>query len=236
MTTFTISMAFLMGLTGSLHCAGMCGPIIWVMPFQVLNGFSKWLGIALNHIGHITTYAIMGVTLYSFKSLFQPQWQQYISIGLGAVLLLLGLMSFFPTHRWSINLPWSGFVRKYLGKFMSNPNLGSLFATGVLNGLLPCGLVYMALSASLAASTPQNAAVLMYAFGAGTVPMLVALTVLKNKAAFMQRLQFRKLVPAFMLVFGCLFVLRGMNLGIPYLSPKVTMEQNEVKADCCHKE
>lgn len=235
MNTFTLSMAFLMGLTGSLHCAGMCGPIIWVMPFQVLSGFKKWLGILLYHTGRVSTYALMGVVLFSFKSSFRPEWQQYISILLGGVLLIVGLLSFIPSSKFSIQLPWTGFVQKHLGKFMGNPNVGTLFITGVLNGLLPCGLVYMALSASMIAPTAINAIGLMYAFGLGTMPMLIALTVIKNKATFLSMNNFRKFVPIFMLLFGCLFVLRGMNLGIPYVSPKVVIEQQEIKAECCHK-
>src|SRR5690606_36986572 len=107
--------------------------------------------------------------------------------------------------------------------------------SGVLNGLLPCGLVYMALSASTVAATPLQTVMLMYAFGLGTVPMLVTLTVLRNKASFVRNLSARKLVPVAMFVFGALFMVRGMNLGIPYLSPKITVEKNEVKASCCHK-
>lgn len=224
-----------MGLTGSLHCAGMCGPIIWVMPFQVLSGWKKWLGIALYHIGRITVYALMAAILFSFKSLFQPQVQQYVSIILGAVLLLVGLASFFPTKFNVVNVPWTGFVRKKLGHFMGHPSLSSLLATGMLNGLLPCGLVYMALSATMAADTVGNAMVLMYAFGIGTAPMLVALTVLKDRTKLMHQMQFRRFVPVVMLLFGSLFILRGLNLGIPYLSPKVEMQQTAIKAECCHK-
>src|SRR5690606_17654537 len=97
MATFSITMAYLMGLTGSLHCAGMCGPIIWVMPFRVLSGFSKWLGIFLYHVGRISVYAAMGAILHSFKSVFRPEWQQYISIVLGGTLLVAGILSFFSS-------------------------------------------------------------------------------------------------------------------------------------------
>lgn len=235
MNTLGITMGFLMGLTGSLHCAGMCGPIIWVMPFQQLSGWRKWLGIGLYHIGRITVYALMGVLLFSFKSLFEPQVQQYISIILGGVLLIVGILSFFPS-RFTVKMPWTGFVQNNLSRFMAQPTIGTLFITGMLNGLLPCGLVYMALSASVVASTPLNAAILMYAFGIGTAPMLIALTIIKDRTKVLRANHFRKFVPVVMLFFGSLFVLRGMNLGIPYLSPKITMEQNEVKAECCHKE
>lgn len=224
-----------MGLTGSLHCAGMCGPIIWVMPFQQLNGFKKWLSIGLYHLGRITVYALLGVILFSFKSLFNPQVQQYVSIVLGGILLVAGIMSFFP-GRFTVKLPWTTFVQRNLSRFMAKPKVYTLFITGMLNGMLPCGLVYMALSASVVAPTALNAAILMYAFGVGTVPMMVALTVLKDRTKLMQASHFRKFVPVVMLFFGSLFVLRGMNLGIPYVSPKITVEQNEVKAECCHKE
>ncbi len=234
MNTFTVTMALLMGLTGSLHCAGMCGPIIWVMPFHALSGFKKWLGVGLYHLGRITVYAAMASVLYSFKSLFQPQWQQYISIGMGLLLIIAGLISFFPSSKFSIKLPWTGFVRKHLGTFMGSPKVGTLLITGMLNGLLPCGLVYMALSATMVAPDMGHAVVLMYAFGIGTVPMMVALTVIKDRTKFIKLGDIRKFVPVVMIAFGCLFMLRGMNLGIPYISPKVTVEQNAVKAKCCH--
>ncbi|OSZ82408.1 hypothetical protein CAP35_03810 [Chitinophagaceae bacterium IBVUCB1] len=235
MSTLTLSMALLMGLTGSLHCAGMCGPIVWVMPFGMMSGFKKWLGIALYHIARVSVYAGMAIVLHSFRHLFQPQWQQYVSIALGVILLLVGFVSFIPSNSIKLSLPWAGFVKKQLGRFIGNPSLFSLTMAGLLNGLLPCGLEYMALSSTVTAPSATQAAILMYAFGAGTVPMMVGITLLKNKAGFLRFGHVRKLVPAMMFVFGALFVMRGMNLGIPYLSPKVTVEHNEVKASCCHK-
>lgn len=177
----------------------------------------------------------MGVILHSFKSFFKPEWQQYVSIILGSMLLIAGILSFFPLARFKVKLPWTGFVQKNLGTFMANPTPAALFVTGMLNGLLPCGLVYMALSATIIAPTVTNAVALMYAFGLGTTPMLIALTVIKDKTRLSGMGHIRKFVPVVMLFFGSLFVIRGMNLGIPYLSPKVAVEQNEIKSDCCHK-
>ncbi|MGN6567174.1 MAG: sulfite exporter TauE/SafE family protein [Flavipsychrobacter sp.] len=235
MNTLTLTMALLMGFTGSLHCAGMCGPIIWVMPFQLFKGFKKVLGLLLYHTGRISTYALLAVILHSFRSLFQPQVQQYISIILGVMLLLIGLAYFIPASKVNIALPWTEFVKKQIGKFMGKPAVFPLFITGILNGLLPCGLVYMALSASVTAPTISQAVVTMYAFGIGTLPMLISLTLLKNKARFLHFQLAKKLVPVVMFALGSLFVLRGMNLGIPYLSPKVKATAQGVKASCCHK-
>jgi Uncharacterized conserved protein len=226
--------AALMGLTGSLHCAGMCGPIMLVMPFRILQGYKKWLGLFLYHAGRISIYALMGWILYSFKSFFNPHWQQYISIGFGVLLLFIGLIS-FTGNAGAMRLPWAKWVQHNLAKLMAAPGLHILFATGVLNGLLPCGLVYMALSLSVTATTASQAIASMYTFGIGTIPMLLAITLLGSRIPLSAQLKVRKLVPIALLAFACLFMVRGMNLGIPYLSPQIKAESGQVKASCCHK-
>ena len=187
-------MALLMGLTGSLHCAGMCGPIALIMPFQALTGFKRWLGIFLYHFGRVSVYAILGLVLFSFKSLFTPQLQQYISIALGTVLLVAGLLSFLSLSGLRLASPLSGFVTRQLGRFAGNPSLPALLLTGVLNGMLPCGLVYMALTVSVTADTAIDSMLLMYAFGFGTMPALVLLAVLKTRLRFLTGFRFRRLV------------------------------------------
>jgi sulfite exporter TauE/SafE len=229
-------MALLMGLASSLHCAGMCGPIIWVMPFQAMKGARRLAGIGLYHLGRISIYALLGLVLFSFQSFFQPQVQQYISIMLGAGLLIAGIFTFFPGKKLQFSLPWGQWVQRMLGRFMSRPGLGALLMTGALNGLLPCGMVYMALSAAVTANSAPMAASLMLAFGAGTMPMLIALTLLRQKAAWLRIDSMRRLAPVLMFAFGCLFMLRGMNLGIPYISPKVQVAQHTITSSCCHKE
>ncbi len=223
-----------MGFTGSLHCAGMCGPIIWIMPFQVFAGVRKALAILLYHAGRISVYATLAIVLHSFRALFDPKVQQYISISLGGLLLLAGIISFMPNHLLKLNLPWGSYVKKQLGNVIGQPGLGSIALAGILNGMLPCGLVYMALSASVTLPSAAQAAGMIYIFGVGTLPMLVGITMLKHKASFLRGANLRRLVPVTVFFFGCLFVLRGMNLGIPYLSPKVTVSQAGVHS-CCHK-
>ncbi len=235
MGTAAILMAFLMGFTGSLHCAGMCGPIIWIMPFQVFSGLQKMLAIALYHIGRISVYALMAVVLHSFKELFDPRVQQYVSVFSGVLLLIAGIITFVPGHSVKFKLPWSEPVKKMLGKVIGNPGLGAIAAAGILNGLLPCGLVYMALSATMAMPNASGAAMLMYVFGAGTMPMLVGITLLKSRMNFVKGVNIKRFAPVIVFSFGLLFVLRGLNLGIPYLSPKVEMTAKEVKSSCCHK-
>ena len=235
MNTLTWTMALLMGFTGSLHCAGMCGPIVWIMPFQAYTGLRKIIALGLYHFGRISVYALLAVVLHSFRSLFDPKVQQYISVILGSLLLVTGILSFIPNHLARINLPWAEQVKKMLGGIIGKPGLSTLLFAGILNGLLPCGLVYMALSASLSANTALQGASLMYFFGAGTLPMLISISLLKRKIAFLHSGHIRKLVPAVVFCFGCLFILRGMNLDIPYLSPKVVVTQHEIHSCCSHK-
>lgn len=230
----TISFGLLMGLTGSLHCAGMCGPIMWIMPFGKFNGLKRALAMAAYHAGRISVYAGLAVILYSFRSLFNPRIQQYFSVAVGSLLLIAGILSFIPSSKLHINLPWAEKVKKGLGMVAGKPGMGSMLLSGMLNGLLPCGLVYMALSASINAATPLQAVTFIYAFGLGTIPMLASISLLRTRVSFVRMQHIRRLVPITVFAFGLLFVLRGLNLGIPYLSPKVTVTKHEIRS-CCHK-
>lgn len=167
--------------------------------------------------------------------MFEPKVQQVISLVLGGLLLVVGVISFIPNSRLKLIMPWTSFVKTNLGRFIGSPSPGKLFVVGVLNGLLPCGLVYMALSAAVTSSSLSTAILGMYAFGLGTMPMLIGITVLGGKFSLQQFVQVRKLVPVMMLFFGVLFMLRGMDLGIPYLSPKVEVVKQGVKSSCCQK-
>ena len=235
MNSLTLSIAILMGFTGSLHCAAMCGPIIWVMPFERYAGIKKGFALSLYHFGRISVYAAMALLLHSFAGFFQPVVQQYISITLGVSLLLLGIFSFLPGTLFKFRLPWDSFIKNKLGSTIGAPGLAPIFLAGTLNGLLPCGLVYMALSATVTLSTAAQAAAFMYVFGLGTMPMLVAITVLKGKVSVVRLHSVRRFVPVVVFAFGCLLVLRGMNLGIPYLSPKVVVIHHAIHSACCHK-
>jgi len=232
MQSFGIVMALTMGFAGSLHCVGMCGPIVWLMPFRMMSGLRKWLALFSYHLGRISIYALMGVSLFGFRNAFDPQVQQYISILAGSMLLAAGLLSFMPKAR--LRLPWGGWVQRHLGKFMTDPSPGSLLVAGMLNGLLPCGLVYMALAGAVAAPSPWQAAALMYAFGLGTMPALVTMTLAGQKLGFARLARTRRVLPLIMFGMGALFLLRGMNLGIPYLSPHIDPVQHTV-APCCHQ-
>ncbi|MCA9002730.1 MAG: sulfite exporter TauE/SafE family protein, partial [Planctomycetes bacterium] len=103
---------------------------------------------------------------------------------------------------------------------------------GLLNGLLPCGLVYVALAGAMAAGSASQGAVYMGLFGLGTVPMLLAIALGGPcLLRLVPRRQLRLAVPAAALLVGALFLVRGLDLGIPGLSPK--FEESTQTLSCC---
>jgi sulfite exporter TauE/SafE len=204
------------------------------MPFQQYRGAMRGLGIALYHMGRISVYAMLGVALHLFRGLFHPQWQQYFSVTAGILLLAVGIVYFLPQLGLKLRLPWTDAVVAGLGKAMQGRHPLWLIITGGLNGLLPCGMVYMAMAVAVSVPHTWQAAMVMYAFGVGTLPMMIGLTLIKGRISINLSV-FRKWTPMLLLVFGALFVLRGANLGIPLLSPKAVIEHSGTKLDCCHR-
>lgn len=236
MNEYFIGAALLMGLAGSLHCVGMCGPLISMMPY---NRSSRWRFIvtkSLNHLGRLTTYTLLGALFGLMgKALVAAGFQQWLSIVSGALILL---MVFWP-KRWSAQSPknfifrFTSWIKVKFSTLLKDRSPRTLFMLGVLNGLLPCGLLYMALAASISTGSAGKAALFMFLFGLGTMPALVLVGIfahtLKQKYSF----SFIKISRVLLVMTALLLIVRGSNLGIPYLSPKVNVEK--VEMECCHR-
>ncbi|MEO1051895.1 MAG: sulfite exporter TauE/SafE family protein [Bacteroidota bacterium] len=214
--------AFIMGLLGSLHCAGMCGPIA-----MIVSGKSRWsfLGNRLIYnAGRIVTYASLGALIGLVgEGIALAGWQQGMSILVGSLIIIGVILSIKNKHIPSF-VPIQkmvGKTKQMLGVFIKKRTLFSSFMIGLLNGFLPCGLTYMALFASLATASILNSTYFMMAFGLGTVPMLLVMAFGGGAIVKRFNLNVAKIVPVFILVMGIMLVLRGMNLGIPYLSPEL---------------
>lgn len=225
--------AFLTGLFGSFHCAGMCGPIAFALPSKNLSGLGFYLSRLLYNFGRILMYSLLGLLLGLFGSgLKMAGIQQSLSIAAAififawAVFQLVGWRS--PTLQ---PLKWLG--KGWFSKLMGSTHPLSLFLIGLLNGLLPCGFVYLAL---VGASVTQNAfdgALFMACFGVGTFPMMFGVSVIGQFLSQSVRSRLNALSPYFAIIIAVLFLLRGLNLGIPYVSPKINVEQ--IQADSlCH--
>lgn len=221
---------FLIGLLGSVHCLGMCGPIALAMHTQ--SGYKS----VIYNVGRVISYTSIGVVLGvvgSGASLFGMQ--QYLSIIAGIVVLMI---TFSPKlQSLSIVIPWQKNIlnplRKVLSSTRSKKSMVYYLTAGILNGLLPCGLVYMAVSASIVAGSIYDSMTTMIGFGLGTWPMMLGIgwgsLFMKNKI----RSQFKYVIPVFSVLMGGILILRGMGMDIQYLSPLLTFVNFDPEITVC---
>ena len=229
--------AFTMGLLGSFHCVGMCGPLALSMPLKDDSVWSKFSGGLLYNAGRIVTYSLFGLLFGVIgKSVALFGFQQWLSIILGVLIIFIIILpkrlSSFNNNNFVLN--YFGKLRSSLGKLFSQKNYSSLFSIGLLNGLLPCGLVYMAAAGAVATGDIVNSISFMAFFGLGTLPMMWSIAFFGNYVGIGLRQKIRKAYPYMLMLMACLLILRGMGLGIPYVSPKVDMEKKVVHS-CCSK-
>ncbi len=244
--------ALLLGLMGSFHCAGMCGPIALALPLHGNTVPQKIFGAALYNSGRTITYGIMGATFGLLGQGMQMLgFQQKISVIMGVIMIVSVLFPALFKNQYRLDKSTFSFVgklKKQIGGLFSVRSFQSLFFIGILNGLLPCGLVYMAIAGAIGTGNAIEGTLYMILFGLGTIPMMLTLSLAGNFMNHTVRKKINKLIPVLVVVVGLLFVLRGLSLGIPFLSPEKqkieqkfekSLEQNsteilhESKGDCC---
>ena len=224
--------AFLLGFAGSAHCAGMCGPLALALPRSGNGSSSFFAGRLLYNFGRIITYALMG-GLFGLlgQGVALAGIQRWVSLTIGAGILIFLLVS----PRFANAVPVAGgvnWLKRALGNLLQRRASPAMFGIGLLNGLLPCGLVYVACAAAVATGDLLSGMRYMIAFGLGTFPMMLALSLLGTKLRFAFRFKVQRLIPVSLAIVGLLLMLRGMALGIPYVSPKLPAQP--AAASCCH--
>ncbi len=219
---------FLFGLLGSFHCVGMCGAIALALPGGVDKTTSPLRyagGRLLYNLGRVTTYAMLGAGAGLVgQGLRLAGVQQSLSIASGVLILLLVAVPERYTGRLAGTLGLDrplAWVKNTLGRLFQQPTLSALYTTGVLNGLLPCGLVYLALAGALSAPGVAGAALYMACFGLGTLPLMFGLSLSGRLVPLLWRTRMRQAVPYAASVLAVVFIVRGLGLGIPYLSPQL---------------
>ena len=215
--------AFVLGIMGSFHCAGMCGPIAIALPLHGNSVGGKIFGGALYNLGRTITYGLMGALFGLLgQGVALLGFQQKISIIMGGLMIISVLFPALFRNQYSMNKSWFSMVGKLkssIGRMFSIRSFPSLFFIGMLNGLLPCGLVYMAIAGAIGTGNVGMGALYMILFGLGTIPMLLSISLAGNLLSNTVRKRINKLIPVMVLVVGIFFILRGLSLGIPYLSP-----------------
>jgi sulfite exporter TauE/SafE len=225
--------AFILGVASSFHCIGMCGPIAMALPLNRRTKGTQLIGLLWNNLGRIVTYAIIGLVIGSIGfSLQLYHFLQGLSIVVGALMIVVA---------WRKQLLrkiefQAGFLQKWIvgnmGKLLASNSPFKLFLLGNLNGLLPCGMIFIAISTALLAENAVGSAAVMASFGLGTLPGMLLVGFFSQQISGPFRTNMSRAFPYIMTAVGALVMLRGANLGIPYLSPKIaaTMTTNSVKA------
>ncbi|MBL1221349.1 sulfite exporter TauE/SafE family protein [Chryseobacterium sp. L7] len=231
--------AIALGFASGFHCIGMCGPIALSMGLTKKQATNFYLQNLTYQFGRIATYSLLGAILGIIGEGFEMAgFQQYLTIIAGILLIIMALFS-FGGKDFASKIPFlSKFlysVKLNLGKLLQKADYRSRFTTGLLNGFLPCGMVYMALTASLAAGGVWQGASYMALFGLGTLPFMFAVVLAGNLMNQAFRVKVLKAVPVIMIILGGLFILRGLELGIPYVSPRaeaMTISKDHNGASC----
>lgn len=224
--------AFILGLVGSVHCAGMCGPLVLAVPPVGGPRRTEVSGRVIYHAGRLVSYVLLGIVFGMMgQALALGGIQRWVSIGAGLAILL----GFFTSVRLAGSRPVYGVVRRMtslFGTLLRQRTFLSRFILGVINGFLPCGLVYVACAGAVATGDLVGSVGVMLVFGLGTWPMMLGLNLAGRRITRLAGPAWRRLVPAFQILVALLLVTRGLSLGIPYISP----DMDEGGCPSCHSE
>lgn len=210
--------AFIIGLFGSLHCVGMCGPVMMAFmgPRQSKTGFVMY------HSGRILTYVLIGLILGligATVALFQLQQILAFVLGFG-LIVLYGIPSIrHQLERFYYESKFYHFLKSILSKNLSMRR--RWFLSGIANGFFPCGLTYVAAAGAVAIGNSLEGAAFMVLFGLGTLPALITLSFTGN--VFSQRLKtlIPRSIPIIAITSGLLLIMRGLLTTFPQFNQLV---------------
>ena len=215
--------AFIFGLISSFHCIGMCGPIAMMLPVDRQNEAKKVIQIVTYHLGRLTAYSTIGLIFGLLgRFFFLAGLQQKLSIFIGLAMILVVLIPEKIFSKYNFSKPVYKVISKIkssLGTHFKNRSYKSLFIIGLLNGFLPCGMVYVALFGAVAMQSATFGVLYMLLFGLGTIPLMTIVLYINSVITVSFRNRIQKVIPYVAVIIGVLFILRGLGLGIPYVSP-----------------
>ena len=205
-----------MGLAGSLHCAGMCSPL--AMAITNSNRVALRNRIIYN-LGRITTYGLLGAVVGTIGYLLPWNgFQNIFSVVFGVVLIVMaaiGITGFqIPVVTPGV-LKFTALLKQSFTKFLQHKSSATLLLMGGLNGLLPCGLTFLALSFCLAVATPFEGFIHMLAFGAGTLPVMLCLVSVVGFIANKMQWNIKTVTTGLMVISGMLLIARIFIVHLP---------------------
>lgn len=228
--------AFMLGLIGGLHCLGMCGPLALALPVAGNGRAAYFSGRVIYNLGRVVSYALMGTVFGLIGKTFAfAGFQRGLSIALGIVILVAVILGPRFGARFAASRPIFAAVAKLkmaLGALLKRRSMASMLGIGFLNGFLPCGLVYVALAGAALMGSARGGMLYMVSFGVGTIPLMLAASLSGKAIQGRFRFSLQKAIPMALVMLATLFILRGMSLGIPYVSPDLS--QGAGACPMCH--
>jgi sulfite exporter TauE/SafE len=197
-----------MGLAGSLHCAGMCGPL--VLAATAKNPFA--LSKVIYNLGRVLTYGLLGMLVGAFGGFINiGSYQNVFAYLLGGTFLLMGFGAIngvrIPGLTWLVH-QFTNWLKGVFGNLLKGRK--NIFFLGMLNGLLPCGLTYLALTYCLTLDSLKEGFFFMLVFGAGTLPVMVGLLWVLGVTLDKVKLNYRKVSMVVMIGIGSLLIGRAL--------------------------
>lgn len=231
----TYVLLFAASFMGSMHCVGMCGAFMLMLKAQ--NPEDVRVRQVLYLLGKTLTYMLLGGIIATLGTLVD--WQGS-SLGLvvqwvaGIVMILtgLGLLNIFgkienwlPLNRWK---PY----QKTFQMLMRLKGRNAAFALGMLNGFLPCGLVYAAL-AQASLKSPAEAVLVMFVFGVATIPALLSVGWVSQKINFQRKAYLSYFAGLLIIALGGVTLVRGTT----YYAKATTLitGKKTVTKSCCER-
>ena len=213
---------FSLGAISSLHCVGMCGPLALSLPVHHLPGIRQFFSILFYQFGRVLTYALLGLIFgFAGRRIYLAGLQQWFSILAGIFILVLVVQYWIfrkTSQPFFLNRIYSLIQKLMIRTAQRKRNIGFLFF-GLANGFLPCAMVYVAIAGALVTTQIGYSVLFMMMFGLGTLPAMFGISYFGQFISLPLRNSFKKTVPVFISVIAMILILRGMNLGIPFISP-----------------
>ncbi|HSG98990.1 MAG TPA: sulfite exporter TauE/SafE family protein [candidate division Zixibacteria bacterium] len=234
----TLWTGMILGFLGSVHCLGMCGPLALALPGARRGRAALIVSRLFYNAGRTLTYTAFGVGIGALgEGLAFAGLQRWLSIAAGVALLIAFVAPASVVRKVTptgLYLAVQTALQKFWGSLSAGAGGGSLFVIGALNGALPCGFVYLALAGAASVGSIDGAATFMFGFGIGTIPAMLTASLVGGFIQTPLRQRLSRLLPIAGATLAALLILRGLSLGIPYLSPKIAEAHTVSEAEPCH--
>jgi sulfite exporter TauE/SafE len=213
----------------------MCGPIALAIPGQDNSPMGMGMRSLSYNLGRTLTYTILGLIFGLLgASVRLAGFQSVLSMVSGILMLLFAFFT-LDFEKRIFQIPFLtrfyGFIQIHLGRLLKQRGIQGAMGIGLLNGFLPCGLVYAAIFGAISTGNIWQGGAYMALFGLGTIPLMFSIAYAGQWMHVSWRNRLRQVVPYFLTIVGVLLIARGLNFDLPY---DFRFWQDAAETPMCH--